>query len=570
MKTRRLSIASRLFWLMIVSAVLVSVAIGGVSFLTLNKYIIESKQNEIKNTAVTAAASINGDMFERLLELGPDSGEYSEVFDALSIYLLSDGVNYIYAMADMDAENVQFIVDIDPDEPADYGEAYEKEDAMLVCLQGEVSILSEPSSDSWETVYSAYAPIRNSKAAVVGFVGVDCIASEVVTSLIRLVMNIVIVALCAILLIIILAFFIRRGLKKNFTNVNHAMVEVASDNGDLTQTVTVNSGDELEVISGNLNQLLKKTRTSIAQVKDGVERLNLSISTVQNGIGGSVKAVTNIDAIMNEMVLATDEITGAINEVTEKTEKVYHGAEKLLRIAEKNKEQITQIRTAADRFSEQAEATEQAVKENLLRMDTAMKEGAEKAKSVDTINQLSNAILEISEQTNLLALNASIEAARAGEAGRGFTVVASEISKLAANSNNAAEQIQKVSVNVLMAITGLTGIAEEMLSFLQNTVINDYQSFTDYGEHFKNNAAYMQKGTEELQQILDDYFEALRTIQSSMSAVSAAAEENQAQITETSEALSGISQELKNADEATEETVTVAAILDDEMHKYSV
>ena len=69
----------------------------------------------------------------------------------------------------------------------------------------------------------------------------------------------------------------------------------------------------------------------------------------------------------------------------------------------------------------------------------------------------------ISGQTNLLALNASIEAARAGDAGKGFSIVAEEIGALAGDTNNAANEIRKMSDGVVEAIQGLDTIAEQML-----------------------------------------------------------------------------------------------------------
>lgn len=78
-------------------------------------------------------------------------------------------------------------------------------------------------------------------------------------------------------------------------------------------------------------------------------------------------------------------------------------------------------------------------------MAQKLNEKIEQSQAVQEIAQLTANIIEITDQTNLLALNASIEAARAGEAGKGFAVVADEIGKLAANSAEAAEQIQKVS-----------------------------------------------------------------------------------------------------------------------------
>lgn len=69
-------------------------------------------------------------------------------------------------------------------------------------------------------------------------------------------------------------------------------------------------------------------------------------------------------------------------------------------------------------------------------------------KNIQETNTYSNKIKEISEQTNLLALNASIEAARAGDAGKGFSVVAEEIRKLAESTKDTVNNITKNLQNV--------------------------------------------------------------------------------------------------------------------------
>ena len=94
----------------------------------------------------------------------------------------------------------------------------------------------------------------------------------------------------------------------------------------------------------------------------------------------------------------------------------------------------------------------------------------------------------IASQTNLLALNASIEAARAGEAGKGFAVVADEIRTLAENSTATANNIQSISDLVTQAVRKLSASAEELLSFVDEKVMKDYDNFVSVVDQYKEDA----------------------------------------------------------------------------------
>ena len=104
-------------------------------------------------------------------------------------------------------------------------------------------------------------------------------------------------------------------------------------------------------------------------------------------------------------------------------------------------------------------------------MKTAVSEFSTKFESID---ELAATILNISGQTNLLALNATIEAARAGEAGRGFSVVASEVKQLAASTDHAAQSIATILNEVLDAINEIESVAENISEAMRlNSDVSD-------------------------------------------------------------------------------------------------
>jgi methyl-accepting chemotaxis protein len=105
-------------------------------------------------------------------------------------------------------------------------------------------------------------------------------------------------------------------------------------------------------------------------------------------------------------------------------------------------------------------------KEKAEILSNTLKSQLEKAKEISKIDNLTKNIIEITDQTNILALNASIEAAKSGEAGKGFAIVAEEISKLAGTTGNSATEIQHVTNTVINSVNDLTKYAEKMLSFL--------------------------------------------------------------------------------------------------------
>ena len=155
-----------------------------------------------------------------------------------------------------------------------------------------------------------------------------------------------------------------------------------------------------------------------------------------------------------------------------------HGAEQAVAsVAEEAKEgqRLTEeIKQRAAAIYKEAHETKQAAADESQRCVALLNEKIQRSRSVEQINTLTDDILKIASQTRLLALNASIEAARAGEAGRGFSVVAENISKLADESTKSAAQIQEVSADVINAVSELSEEATRAIDYMNTAVSEGY------------------------------------------------------------------------------------------------
>ncbi len=203
-------------------------------------------------------------------------------------------------------------------------------------------------------------------------------------------------------------------------------------------------------------------------------------------------------------------------------------------------------------------------------MSLHLKKEKEKAEAVLKIKELSDTILNISGQTNLLALNASIEAARAGAAGKGFAVVAQEIGALAVNTNEAANEIQTMSKDVVEAIWGLDKLAEQMLSLLEESISSDYETFGSASQKFTDRSQEITDSMEKLQEYTEKYADSMEKIKDAMASVGAASEEGSKEMIQVSELLSSIDVDMKNIEHLTGETFSDISVMNRDLGSYQV
>ena len=181
---------------------------------------------------------------------------------------------------------------------------------------------------------------------------------------------------------------------------------------------------------------------------------------------------------MEEITATTAEINVQVGAIAKKAKE---GAE----VSNQITERALNLKQDALQSTKDAKTIYEEVKE---KMEEAIKE----SNSITQISMLADTILTITSQTNLLALNAAIEAARAGEAGRGFSVVADEIRKLAEQSSRTASGIHEVVKNVYTSVGFMRDNSEAVLSFIDRNVLRDYEKLLRISEQYNEDAYYIQ------------------------------------------------------------------------------
>ena len=196
--------------------------------------------------------------------------------------------------------------------------------------------------------------------------------------------------------------------------VGHVMSRVAQ--GDLSQRVTAEGRGDLITLKNNINTSLDSMSAALRAIHGNTRQVATAANETSHAIGQISDGAQNQTHAISQVAAAVRQTATSVADVSRNTSVA----------SQKSQESIAIMRDGMKKMNDMVDVVNSI------------------AANSDKINQITEVIEKIANKTNLLSLNAAIEAARAGEHGKGFSVVAEEVGKLAANSAESSQEIAQL------------------------------------------------------------------------------------------------------------------------------
>lgn len=328
-----------------------------------------------------------------------------------------------------------------------------------------------------------------------------------------------------------IAFFYGTHIVKPLKRMQEFAVNLSE--GDLTAEIYVKQRNEIGQTADAMSIAQKNMQGLIEGIKEVAQNVNKALSDfdrVFNNMRTSIgEASTAIDSIANNVSGQAASTDAASDEVIVIADKIERTGVEVERLDENAKDMQSLSKQSMSTLNHLIEVNNKT----RANIEAMHKQTELTNQSVQQIQGAANLITEISDQTGLLALNASIEAARAGELGRGFTVVADEIAKLAHQSATSVDEINRVVNELLENAAQSVSVMQEINGSVDIQVTSLTETQDKFNQLFKEleNCVVSVQSIENMTEEMDKQRE---NVTSSLSVLNHLAQDNAAAAQETS------------------------------------
>ncbi|WP_321281426.1 methyl-accepting chemotaxis protein [uncultured Vibrio sp.] len=225
---------------------------------------------------------------------------------------------------------------------------------------------------------------------------------------------------------------------RDLNRVSHALEEIASGEGDLTQRLEPRSDDEVGKLAENFNRFVGNMHTMVTTLSHVSSSLSEQARTTAQQAEERSQRISYQQDEINMVATAVNEMAAATQEIAGNADSTANNSEEAVQACAHGSSQVVQTQNSIQNLAQEVQVATEVIQDLEAHGNS--------------INTILSTIQDIAEQTNLLALNAAIEAARAGEQGRGFAVVADEVRVLSQRTHASTKEIQE-TIEMLQGTT---------------------------------------------------------------------------------------------------------------------
>ncbi len=319
----------------------------------------------------------------------------------------------------------------------------------------------------------------------------------------------------------------------------------------------------LEALRGNLSGMVGK-------LAETAERLQVNADSLKEIVGELNSNSCDNSATSQELAASMQETSATTQLIDDRMIGINENTKKIGVLTNEGGVKAEGIISKAEGLKKSTEAANAKTREIYSNVKKESDVAIEKAKEIERINSLTEAIANIASQTELLSLNASIEAARAGEAGRGFSVVAGEIGNLANQSTETANNITAIVSGVKDAAESMENCLHQMISFMEETVMADYENFIKVSTEYSADARSFSDSMKTINISIADLEESIRDITNSVQGINSTVNEVTISINDIAAKATDMVGYANDTGEKAEDNAKFARELDEIVKKFKI